>query len=121
MHECRARQNRRHSLRNIPHIIALDTNIMKIPLTNPATGLLTDELEHRAISQKKLADACKVSPSIISDILSERRRISSEMALRFEITLGIEAAFILRLQQTYELQKFKSEQAPQLAHDLQPI
>ena len=94
---------------------------MKIPLTNPATGLLTDELEHRGISQKKLAEACKVSPSIISDILCERRRISSEMALRLEITLGIEAAFILRLQQTYELKKFKSELSSQLAKDLQPI
>ena len=94
---------------------------MKIPLTNPATGLISDELEHRSISQKKLADACKVSPSIISDILSERRRISSEMALRFEITLGIEAAFILSLQQTYELKKFRSEQAPRLDQELQPI
>jgi antitoxin HigA-1 len=94
---------------------------MKIPLTNPATGLLTDELEHRGISQKKLAEACKVSPSIISDILCERRRISSEMALRLEITLGIEAVFILRLQQTYELKKFKSELSSQLAKDLQPI
>ena len=70
---------------------------------NPAIQLLKDELEHRTISQTKLATECSVSKGMISDILHDRKRISVDMALKLEAFLGIKANIWLEAQLNYEI------------------
>jgi len=82
---------------------------MPIPITNAATGLLSDELACRNITQKKFAERCQISVSYVSDILNNRRRITTEIALKIERVLGIRASLLLNLQQKYELELAKDK------------
>ena len=54
----------------------------KISLHNFAAGLLADFLEDHELSQRTLATAINVPAQRINDVLSGRRQITPDMALR---------------------------------------
>ncbi len=87
---------------------------MKFKISNPAIGLLHDELAHRGVSQKRFAEACQISASYLSEILNHKKNISLEVALKIEATLGIRAGLLLDVQQEYELQKAREEMSESL-------
>lgn len=89
---------------------------MKFKISNPAIGLLNDELAHRGISQRHFAEACQISASYLSEILNYKKNISLEVALKVEATLGIRAGLLLDVQQDYELQKARDEMAESLGN-----
>jgi addiction module HigA family antidote len=83
-------------------------------LINPATDLLFDELEARNITQAEAARAMGIPASRLTDIKKERKRISTDTALRLEKYLGVDADFWMRLQQRYELEKAGREGNPDI-------
>ena len=65
--------------------------------TNPAAGLIHDELEARSIPAAKAARDMAIPRSRLSDIFAGRKGVSADTALRFERYLGISAALLIRL------------------------
>jgi HTH-type transcriptional regulator/antitoxin HigA len=76
-------------------------NIIPPTATHPGE-MLADELEARNMTQQAIAEQMGVSQAIISQLLHKKRRISLEMALRLETSLGISAEFWLNLQRQYD-------------------
>lgn len=52
-----------------------------------------------------LAKALKVSPSTVSRIISGKVRLSADLALRVQKTLGISARLLLDMQSAYDLRQ----------------
>ena len=71
--------------------------------TNPAAGLIRDELEERGITQSRAARDMSIPRSRLSDLFAGRKGVSSDTALRIERYLGISASLLLRLQADFEL------------------
>ena len=89
---------------------------------HPGKVLLEDFLRPLGISQYRLAIACAVPHSRITDIIKGRRGISADTALRLVRALGTSADLWLGLQRDFDVEEAsllnaKSYQAiPLLAH-----
>jgi addiction module HigA family antidote len=86
--------------------------------TNPAAGLIEDELEYRGISQAKAAR--DIPRSRLSDIFAGRKGVSVDTALRIERYLGSSASLLLRLQAEYDLNKAQREKLPEIKKTVRP-
>jgi addiction module HigA family antidote len=85
------------------------------PPLNPAVELLKDELAARHLTQAAAAAAMRIPPTRLSEITTEKKRISLDTALRLERCFGIDAEFWLRLQQSHELRIAKKAKQRELA------
>ncbi len=65
--------------------------------------ILADELEVLKMSPAEASRALGVPPNRLYQILSGKRAITADTALRLQQWLGVEAAFWLNLQKRYEL------------------
>jgi len=65
--------------------------------------VLGDELEEIELSAKKLADLLDVPPNRLYQILSGKRNLTADTALRLSRYLGTSADFWMNLQSAYEL------------------
>ena len=74
-------------------------------------SILKDEIEYRGLSQKKLAMEMGISPSLLNELLNEKRAVTVEYALLFEATLGINADTLIRIQSDYNMQIAKSNKS----------
>ncbi len=74
---------------------------------NPAAELLKDELAARNLTKAAAAAAMRIPATRLSEITTQKKRISLDTALRLERFFGIEAEFWLRLQQSHELRLAK--------------
>lgn len=81
---------------------------------NPAVELLNDELAARNLTKTAAAAAMRIPPNRLSEISTQKKRISLDTALRLERYLGIEAEFWLRLQQSHELRLAKAAKSVEL-------
>jgi addiction module HigA family antidote len=88
--------------------------------TNPAAGLIHDELEARSISAAKAARDMAIPRSRLSDVFAGRKGVSADTALRFERYLGISAALLIRLQAEYDLSKAVADKGPQIQREILP-
>jgi antitoxin HigA-1 len=88
--------------------------------TNPAAGLIHDELEAREIPAAKAARDMAIPRSRLSDIFNERKGVSADTALRFERYLGISASLLIRLQSEYDLSKAVAEKGPRIQKEVLP-
>jgi antitoxin HigA-1 len=82
--------------------------------TNPAAGLIRDELEARGIPAAKAARDMAIPRSRLSDIHIGRKGVSADTALRFERYLGVSSALLIRLQAEYDLSRAATEKGPQI-------
>jgi addiction module HigA family antidote len=89
-------------------------------LTNPASGLIRDELEARGIPSAKAARDMAIPRSRLSDIFAGRKGVSADTALRFERYLGVPAALLIRLQAEYDLSRAATERGPQIRREIVP-
>lgn len=80
---------------------------------NPAVELLKDELAARNLTQAAAA-AMRIPATRLSEITTEKKRISLDTALRLERCLGIDAEFWLGLQQSHELRIAKKAKKREL-------
>lgn len=75
----------------------------KIPPVLPGEFLVEEFLKPMNITQVAFATAIGVSKAYLSDIVTGRRGVSAEMAIRFEAALGLHAEFWLRAQAAVDL------------------
>ena len=75
-----------------PKMIA--NNLMPSNPVHPGS-ILKEEIKYRGLSQKKLAMEMGISPSLLNELLNEKRAVTAEYALLFEATLGIKATICL--------------------------
>ena len=95
------------TLANIdPAMIA--NNLTPFEPTHPGE-LIRDELEARNLSQVKLANQIGVSPSLLNEVINDKRAVNTELALLLEAAFGIEAELFLKLQSDYNMQVAKSD------------
>src|SRR5690242_19654313 len=65
--------------------------------------ILAEELEDSGLSAKKLADVIEVPPNRLYQLLSGRRNVTADTALRLGRYFGMSADFWMNLQSAYEL------------------
>jgi len=83
-----------------PNMIA--NNLEPFIPTHPGE-VLRDEIEFRGISQRKLAEAMKISYTLLNEILNAKRPINTEFALLIEATLNLQAEPLLAMQTRYNM------------------
>lgn len=88
--------------------------------TNPAGGLIHDELEARGIPAAKAARDMAIPRSRLSDIFAGRKGVSADTALRLERYLGISAGLLIRLQAEFDLSKAVADKGPQILLEIRP-
>ncbi len=94
-------------------------NSMKLR-TNPAAGLIRDELEARNIPAARAARDMAIPRSRLSDIFAGRKTVSADTALRFERYLGISAGLLIRLQAESDLSKAVADKGLQIRKEILP-
>ena len=70
--------------------------------THPGS-LIKDELKYRRIAQKEFAIDIDMQPTMLNELINEKRAITAEIALALEKGLGITAEYWMRHQAGYEL------------------
>lgn len=73
-----------------------------IVATHPGE-LIRDELKERGMTQKQLAAAMDIKPSVLSETVNGKRSITVNMALALESALGIPAEIWMNMQSQYDL------------------
>jgi addiction module HigA family antidote len=71
--------------------------------------ILKDEIEYRGISQRKLAAQMGVAYSVLNEILNAKRPVTTEYALLFEASLGLDAELLIKMQADYNLQTIRQD------------
>ncbi len=69
--------------------------------------LLRDELEAREMKQVELAKALGIAKNVMSEIISGKRNLTPELAVRLEEALGIKAEFWMKYQVYHEIDKIR--------------
>ena len=78
------------------------------PLASTHPGkILKNELQARNFSQKGFASIIGMQPTMLNEIIREKRPITATVAILLEKTLGVPADFWMRLQYQYELDKVR--------------
>ena len=86
--------------------------------THPGT-VLKDELESRNLSAAALALRLRVAPQRIQEIVSGKRGISAETALRLGRYFGNEPEFWLAMQTAYDLAILRKERGALIAAEVE--
>jgi antitoxin HigA-1 len=72
-------------------------------------------LKEYGLSQNRLARAIGISPNRIAEIVSNRRRITADTALRLGLHFGNSPEFWLNLQTRYDLKLARRQLGPETA------
>ena len=81
------------------------------PVT-PGEMLKEEFLSEYGLSQNRLAKAIGISPNRIAEIVSNRRRITADTALRLGLYFGNSPEFWLNLQMHYDLKMARKNLKP---------
>lgn len=73
--------------------------------------ILADELEARKWTQKQFAELVQKSPQEVNFIITGKRNLNADWALRLESAMGISAQSWLNMQNAYDLQLENQEKA----------
>ncbi len=82
-----------------------------VPVT-PGEMLKEEFLAEYGLSQNRLAKAIGISPNRIAEIVSNRRRITADTALRLGLYFGNSPEFWLNLQTHYDLKMARKTLTP---------
>ena len=83
-----------------------------VPVT-PGEMLKEEFLAEYGLSQNQLAKAIDISPNRIAEIISNRRRISADTALRLSLYFGNSPEFWMNLQTHYDLKVARRNLKPE--------
>ncbi len=89
--------------------------------TNPAAGLIHDELEARSIPAARAARDMAIPRSRLSDIFAGRKGVSADTALRLQRYLGIPAGLLIRLHAEYDLSRAETDKGEAIRREIQPV
>ena len=95
-------------------------NIQRVT-TSPGEMLVEEFLKPMGISQNKLAIDIHVPANRIGQIVSGRRNITPDTALRLARYFGNSAEFWLNLQQMYDLSKARVEDGRKIQEEVKPL
>ena len=84
------------------------------PVT-PGEMLKEEFLAEYGLSQNRLAKAIGISPNRIAEIISNRRRISADTALRLSLYFGNSPEFWMNIQTHYDLKVARRNLKPEEA------
>ncbi|MDR2882903.1 MAG: HigA family addiction module antidote protein [Alistipes sp.] len=73
--------------------------------------IIDRELKKRGTSQRSIAAAIGEHSQNLNAVITGRRRLTIELALRLENALGMEEGFLLALQAYYDIAEYKHRQA----------
>jgi addiction module HigA family antidote len=73
--------------------------------------VLRDEIEARKLSKVELAKQMDIPYKVLSDILNEQSPVTLDIAMRFEIVLGLDADFLIRFQAKYDMRELKEKKS----------
>lgn len=68
-----------------------------------------EEIEYRGLTRRKVAQSMGISPTVLSEIISGKRNITTATAIKIENALGINALFFLNMQVRYEYYALKKQ------------
>lgn len=90
----------------------------KIPPIHPGEILAKEFLEPMGISQNRLALAIRVPARRINEIVLQKRRITTDTALRLARFFNMSPQFWLGLQMDYDLDIAQDELAEKIANEV---
>ncbi|MBX3164504.1 MAG: HigA family addiction module antidote protein [Bacteroidetes bacterium] len=70
---------------------------------------LSEEIEYRGLTQRKVAEDMGISPTMLNEIITGKRNITTSVAIKLEKALDINALFFLNMQVRYEYYSMKKE------------
>ena len=82
-------------------------------LVTPGEMLKEEFLAEYGLSQNQLAKAIGISPNRIAEIISNRRRITADTALRLSLYFGNSPEFWMNLQTYYDLKVARRNLKPE--------
>ncbi len=71
--------------------------------------ILGEEIEYRGLTRKEVAQNMGISATVLSEIISGKRNITTATAIKIETALNINALFFLNMQVRYEYYTLKKE------------
>ncbi|MDP4534716.1 HigA family addiction module antitoxin [Alkalimonas collagenimarina] len=87
---------------------------------HPGEVLREDYLEPLNMSANALAQALRVTPARINEIVREKRGITADTALRLARYFGGDAQSWLNLQAIYDLKRAEQENGEKINRDISP-
>lgn len=97
-----------------------DTTTTGVVPIHPGEILRDEFLRRTNLSVSELAAALKVSQTRLRELASERRAVTTDMALRLGRYFGTTPEFWLNLQTRFDLQKAQATVQPVIDHEVQP-
>ena len=91
-----------------------------LPLIHPGEILIEEFLRPMGISQYRLAHDLSVPPRRVNEIVHGARSIAADTALRLGRYFGIEPAFRLRLQASYDLRAAERHHGERINNEVHP-
>lgn len=82
--------------------------------THPGV-LLKDEILSRGMKQIELADKIGVAKNVMSELISGKRNITADIAVRLEAALEIDAEFWMKYQAAYDIDKVRIKNKKKLS------
>ena len=92
----------------------------EMPPVHPGEILLEDFLKPMGITQSRLAKSLGVSQRRVGEIITGKRAITADTALRPARFFGTDAKSWMNLQTHYELEKAKDSTEEMIKHKVQP-
>jgi antitoxin HigA-1 len=92
-----------------------------LPPIHPGEILREDYLKPLGLSMNRLAMDLRVPVTRISEIVHERRAITSDTALRLARYFNTSARFWMNLQAAYDLEVAHDELAEQIEQEVRPV
>lgn len=93
----------------------------RIPLAHPGRILRREFIEANGLTVYGVARQCGLSQPTLQLIVSGRRSITAETALRLGLYFGIDAQFWLNLQTDYDLRIAKARKLKRIAQQVRPL
>ena len=94
--------------------IKLTKDVIPSHATHPGV-LLSDEIEYRGITQKKLADDMNIAATVLSEIIHGKRNLTTELAMKLEKALDIDAEYWMRLQVKFDIDSIRIKYRDEIA------
>lgn len=93
----------------------------EIPVLSPGEILLTEFIRPNHLSVYRVAKDSGLPQPTLQLIVTGKRGITAETALRLGLYFGIDAQFWLNLQSEYDLRLVKQKRLPRIAKEVRPL
>ncbi len=77
--------------------------------------IISRELKRRNLSQRRFAESIHEHSQTLNAVITGRRRLTIEMAIKIDEALGYEEGFLLTLQTFYDIARHKEQKASETA------